>query len=290
MSESGYGVLVAVDGSPQSEAAAAWAAREAVLRGTPLTLAHVIAPVNVGWPASSFQGSFNDWQRENADLALEQARKAVHGSTGTEAPPDIRVEVMNGPALQTLVDASHDTQLLVVGTRGMGAFGRLLLGSTSSGLAHHAHCPVAIIRHETAPDPALPVLVGVDGSPSSEAATALAFDEASWRGVDLIALHAWSDVDLTPVIGSDWHEFERAAGEVLAERLAGWQERYPGVTVRQRVVSDRAAHWLINESENAQLVVVGSRGRGGFKGLLLGSVSSAVVQTAKTPVIVVRSR
>ena len=106
--------------------------------------------------------------------------------------------------------------------------------------------------------------LGIDGSPASEAATALAFDEASRRGVELVALHAWSDVGVFPVLGMDWRQYEDEGHEVLGERLAGWQEQYPDVTVRRRIVCDQPARWLIDESEQAQLVVVGSRGRGGF--------------------------
>jgi nucleotide-binding universal stress UspA family protein len=134
-----------------------------------------------------------------------------------------------------------------------------------------------------------PILVGIDGSPASEGATALAFDEASYRGVPLIALHAWSDVGVFPILGMDWRVYRDQGDEVLGERLAGWQERYPDVQVHRRLVCDVPARWLIDESKNAQLVVVGSRGRGGYAGLQLGSVSSAVVQSADVPVIVVRN-
>ena len=158
-------------------------------------------------------------------------------------------------------------------------------------MVHHAHCPVAIV-HEgeaEAPDHGSPVLLGIDGSPASEAATALAFDEASRRHVDLVALHAWSDVGVFPILGMDWHKYEDQGLEVLGERLAGWQEQYPDVHVRRRIVCDLPARWLIDESEQAQLVIVGSHGRGGFTGMLLGSVSTAVAESAKAPVIVVRT-
>ena len=134
----------------------------------------------------------------------------------------------------------------------------------------------------------LPVLVGIDGSPASELATAIAFDEASFRGVDLLALHAWTDSDTSRVLCKEWSTLQSRAAEILAERLAGWQERYPDVTVHRRLVFDRPARHLLDESESAQLVVVGSHGRGGFAGMLLGSVSTAVVHAARTPVIVAR--
>ena len=282
-SDKKYGVLVAVDGSAESQAAVRWAAYEAEMRHVPITLVHVVEPVVVTWPVRSLQGQFNEWQEDNARQVLEDAQKISQLS-------DTRSEVLHGYAVPALVDASKSAQMIVVGSRGMGAFGRAVLGSVSSGVVHHAHCPVAIIHVEEAqePDHASPVLLGIDGTPASEAATALAFDEASRRGVDLVALHAWSDVGVFPVLGMNWHQYEDEGIEVLGERLAGWQEQYPDVNVRRRIVCDRPARWLIDESQQAQLVVVGRRGRGGFAGMLLGSVSTAVAESAKAPVIVVR--
>ena len=159
-------------------------------------------------------------------------------------------------------------------------------------MVEHAHCPVAVIHTDKASapvDPKAPVLLGVDGSPASEAATEWAFDEASRRGVELIALHAWSDVAVFPILGMDWRTYQGQGEELLAERLAGWQERYPDVHVSRRLVCDTPARWLLEESQNAQLVVLGSYGRGGFAGMRLGAVSAAVAQSTKVPVIVVRT-
>src|SRR6478609_3611921 len=114
----------------------------------------------------------------------------------------------------------------MVGCRGRGALRRGLLGSVSTGLIHHAHCPVALI-HDKVPSSMQPVLVGIDGSPASELATAIAFDEASWRGVDLVPLHTWSDADVPNVFGIDSSAVQAAAVKTLTESLAGWQERYP---------------------------------------------------------------
>ncbi|MDT5138748.1 MAG: hypothetical protein QOD58_3010 [Mycobacterium sp.] len=106
--------------------------------------------------------------------------------------------------------------MIVVGSQGLGALGRLLLGSVSTGLVHHAHCPVAVIHsgQSVSPDLNSPVLLGIDGSPAADSATALAFDEASRRGVELVALHAWSDVAVFPALGMDWHERESQGQEV----------------------------------------------------------------------------
>lgn len=194
--------------------------------------------------------------------------------------------------IPTLVDASKHAEMLVVGCRGRGALARLLLGSVSAAMVAHAHCPVAVIHDEDAsthPSEQAPVLVGMDISPASDAAAAVAFDEASRRGVELIALHAWSDEHLSKFPGFDWSATATDEGELLAQRLAGWQERYPDVTVRRVVVCDDVARQLLERSKSAQLVVVGSHGRGGFPGMLIGSVARAVVQSARVPVIVVRN-
>jgi nucleotide-binding universal stress UspA family protein len=132
------------------------------------------------------------------------------------------------------------------------------------------------------------VVVGIDGSPASEAGTAIAFDEASRRRVGLVALHAWSDLDVSEWPGIDWPATQSMAEEVLAERLAGWQERYPDVQVTRVVAQAQPARRLVEASKEAQLVVVGSTGRGGFAGMLVGSVGETVAQLAQVPVIVAR--
>ena len=139
------------------------------------------------------------------------------------------------------------------------------------------------------PHPAqAPVLLGTDGSPASELATAIAFDEASRRHVDLIALHAWSDKEVFELPGLDWSAVKAEEERLLAEALAGYQERYPDVTVHRLIVCDRPARALVDTSESAQLTVLGSHGRGRLAGTLLGSVSNAVVQSVRMPVIVAR--
>lgn len=285
-------ILVAVDGSPESDAAVDWAAHESILRHAPVTLMHVISPVMVSVP---MEPMFNapEWYERSARHVLRHAEREFHASLGGSVPVDLHLVIGDGSIVSTLADASKEAQLVVVGSRGLGALRRLMLGSVSSGLLHHAHCPVAVVRTGAA-DAELcggdaPVLLGLDGTPASEAATAVAFDEASRRGVDLVALHAWSDVGIHLMFGADWHECEPQAGEWLAERLAGWEEQYPDVCVRRRIVCDEPAYWLIEESRRAQLLVVGSHGRGGFSGMLLGSTSSAAAQMSSAPVIVVRN-
>ncbi|OBG32671.1 universal stress protein [Mycobacterium sp. E3198] len=285
-----FGVLVCVDGSSASDAAVAWGSREAIMRKLPVTLMHAVAPVVVGWPEGQLYADMPQWQHDDAQHVVDQARKTLTAGLAGAQPPEIRTEVVYSGVVPALVEASTDAAMVVAGSQGLGALGRLLLGSVTTGLIHYARCPVAVIHssEDAAPDTNAPVLLGVDGSPASEAATALAFDEASRRGVGLRALHVWSDVGVFPILGMDWRDREREGQEILAERLAGWQERYPDVHVERLLFCDKPSRWLLEESERAQLVVVGSRGRGGFPGMLLGSVSSAVAQSAKVPVIVVR--
>ena len=291
LTRSGHGILVGVDGSPESDAAVRWAAREAVLRDVPVTLMHVIAPIVVSWPVRNLESSYLEWQDANAQHVIEQSQKTLLASTGESVSPPVRAQVRHDGVVTELTAASAEATMVVVGSRGLGPVGGAALGSVSRSLLHHAHCPVAVIKTDAAqpPNRTAPVLLGVDGSPASEAATSLAFDEASRRGVDLVALHAWSDVGVFPIVGMDWHQYEDEGHEVLAERLAGWQEQYPDVRVHRRIVCDRPARWLIDESKQAQLVVVGSRGRGGVTSMLLGSVSTAVAESTTAPVIVARS-
>lgn len=288
--ESTGAVLVGVDGSVSSRVAVDWGARYAKLHNQPLRLVNIISsPVMMAWPEAPLPDGYLQWQEEQSrdllDAAVATAAEAV---TGVE----VTTEILSGPTVATMIELTREAGIVVVGCRGRGALARGLLGSVSSTLVRHAHCPVAVVHDEDPlmADPAkAPVLVGIDGSRASEAATAIAFDEASRRGVDLVAVHAMSDADVLSMPGQEFSEFEQRGQEVLAERLAGYSERYPDVAVRRIVVWDKPANTLIEQSDNAQLVVVGSHGRGGFTGMLLGSVSASVVQAVRMPVIVARA-
>jgi nucleotide-binding universal stress UspA family protein len=283
-------VVVGVDGSAASDAAVRWAAAEAAMRALPMKLIHVVAPA-LGDSTMAPNGTVTQSQQDQARQIIEQSRHIADELA--PKPPDVHAEVAYAHVVSTLIDASLHAHMIVVGSRGRDAILGHMLGSVSSALIRHAHCPVAVVHDAEAAHQEIrneaPVLVGIDGSPSSEAATALAFDEASWRGVALVALHAWSDVGVFPILGMDWRDYRDEGEEVLAERLAGWQERYPDVRVHRRLVCDVPARWLVEESKNAQLVMLGSHGRGGYAGMHLGSVTSAVAQSAHIPVIVVRN-
>ncbi|MEV3901489.1 universal stress protein [Mycobacterium sp. NPDC050551] len=287
-----HGIIVGVDGSPAAKVAVDWAARDAALHNVPLTLVHARQGVDVNmWLDVPVSEDFWRFAEQHSRDILADAKTVAEAAMAGGDTVAIEERAVAGNVVSTLVDLSKDAQMVVVGSRGMGKVGRVLLGSVSSGLVHHAHCPVAVIHDEDPlmphPDRA-PVVVGIDGSPASERATAIAFDEASRRGIDLVAVHAWTDPACYALPDAAFAAVEPRA-EVLAERLAGWQERYPDVDVKRVLVHDHPAHQLLEQSEAAQLVVVGSNGRGGFAGMVLGSISSAVVQSARMPVIVARA-
>ena len=285
------GIVVGVDESPAAKVAVQWAAREAELRKIPLTLVYATSPEVATWSNARLPAGLARWHQDHGRRLVDDAFKVAEEATQHGGPAEIHTEILPSPAVSTLVDLSKDAEMVVTGCRGSGRWPGRLMGSVSSGVLHYAHCPVAIIHDD---DPSVPhrskapVLVGIDGSSASELATAIAFDEASRRNVGLIAVHAWSDVEVSEWPGIDWPVTQSMAEEVLAERLAGWQEQYPDVQVSRTVVRDQPARQLVQRSEDAQLVVLGTRGRGGFAEMLVGSVAESVAQMARVPVIVAR--
>lgn len=288
-------VVVGVDGSASSTGAVRWATHAAVARRAPLLLvSSQLGPDSCGGgvPPGFFAFQEAAGARRLADAA------AVAAAESTDVT--VRTELRTTPAIPALLEHSDTARMVVLGARGHGELGGGSLGSVTVAVATHARCPAVVVRGlPDAGQPQLdgPVVVGVDGSANSEPALAAAFGEASLRGAELVAVHAWTDLSLAAVHTldgngngerMDWPTVQAAQEALLAESLAGWGGTYPDVPVRRVVVQDRPVRHLLAESENAQLLVVGSHGRGGFASMLMGSTSRALLQAVDRPLMIVR--
>ncbi|MDW4910861.1 universal stress protein [Streptomyces sp. ADMS] len=285
-------VVVGVDGSASSLAAVETAAREAQWRGAGLRVVHAFL-----WPAMhaplgpSPLGPPEGGLRNMVERVVAEA---VARATSTAPGVDVSHAVVTGEPLTVLEAQSRAADLVVVGSRGTGGFVGLLVGSTAVHLATHGQCPVLVVREGG--DEEGPVVVGVDGSAAGEQAIEFAFAEAALRGARLRAIHAWTlwnaplpeMPEATDAYTNPPGGVAEAEERLVSEALAGRREQYPGVSVEHRAMRSQTREALIEASRSAQLLVVGARGRGGFAGLMLGSVSQAVLHHAHCPVAVVR--
>lgn len=299
-------ILVGVDGSAASMQALDWAAAEARTRGHGL---HVVCSYTLpSFTAASLDGGYAALDdtaiQEGARAVLEEAAGRV---TGTDLA--VTTTVATGDAAAVLVELSRDASLAVVGTRGRGGFADRLLGTVSSTLPAHAYCPTVVVplhdarRGGVVPDdqdrpvvrPVRKIVVGVDGSPQADLALREAIEESLAWGAELTAVAgvpvgagagvmAWlpATVDQTQVLADVTEGLNVVVDRALAD--------YPDVSVRRHVLDGTGAELLTEFSTATDLIVVGSRGRGGFAGLLLGSTSQAVLHHAACPVMVVTNR
>jgi len=233
------------------------------------------------WPPGHAISDYVDHANALVDEAAADAGDAFPGLTvTTSARP--------GDATQMLLNSSRHAALVVVGGRGHNRLTNVLLGSVGQAVAARARCTVAVVHGEPAVL-AGPVVVGVDSSPGADPALHAAFDEAAARDTRILAVRAWSPP------GGPWHsadvaEIETVEQRALADAVASWREKYPDVPVDLRLVTGDAGEVLVAASREAQLTVVGTRGRGGVAGLLLGSVSQHVLHHASGPLLVARAR
>jgi nucleotide-binding universal stress UspA family protein len=291
-------VAVGVDGSAESMVAAQWAAQEASRRHLSLTLVNgftePITGFHPGYPPAP--GLTQAMRKLSHDVLRTAARQLLDRFPDLE----MRTASVHADPRRAMVDASEHAALSVVGSRGRGRIPEVIVGSVALYVASHAHSAVAVVPPTTdisdAPSVG-PVLLAVDGSVNSEAAVGFAFDEAAVRDTTLLAVTVWDDLafrgfakggaQIGPLEDDEQHA-------VLAEQLAGWVDKYPDVPVRQIVLRGRPAQRLLGLGQNLptedrpRLLVMGSRGRGGVAGLLLGSISQHLICGSRIPVVVVR--
>lgn len=264
-------VVAAVDGSEGSARAARWAAEEAGRRHAGLRLVIV---------------NDDPARAEFAERAVEKVAVACRTRT-----PEVEVgtEVADGHPVEELVRRSAQAQLLVLGARGLGGFTEALLGGVSTTVATHASCPVVVVR-ENVPTTVGPVVVGVDGSPSSQRALLFAHDAAARLHAELVVVQVWHEVGLLAglLAPQDRDRVQQEVERSLAEQTATVRDLRPEVRTREVVERGHPVAALIDASRDARLLVVGHRGVGGFDGVFLGSVAAGVLHHAVCPVAVVR--
>lgn len=288
-------VLVGVDGSPESLGAVDWAVSRAAREGWRV---HVLCAYSLpSFTTASLDGGYaaldDSAIRSGAEAVVAEAMARTQGSGVT-----VTSSLETGDPAGVLVDLSDEAQIAVVGTRGGGGFADRLLGTVSSALPAHGHCPTVVVPHHTegaAYTPVKRIVVGVDGSEPSRKALRVAVHEAEVWDAELTAIAA---VPMASGAGAlAWLPAAVDREQVLADVRAGLDrsvaealEGHPGVVVRRHALDGNAAELMAEFSTAVDLVIVGSRGRGGFKGLLLGSVSQGVLSHASCPVMVVPSR
>ncbi|MEV4115691.1 universal stress protein [Nonomuraea sp. NPDC049695] len=279
-------IIVGVDGSVAARAAVQWAADDALRMKEPLRIVHAVdrSPYQVGRYSDV---ALPDVLQREGQRVLREAEALVH-----ERQPSVEVatqEAEGAPAV-VLREQAKDATEIVVGSRGLGGFAGALLGSVSTHVAGHARCPVVVVRGEHRPVQG-EVVVGVDDSPECEPALAYAFQQAKLRGSALRVLHAWQLPvhAFAPEITYDMDEIRRAQHQVVRDRVAVFAADHPQVTIVEDVQSAHPVDALVDASERADLLVVGSHGRGALGSMLLGSVSRGVLHHARCPVAVVRA-
>ncbi len=272
-----YGIVAGYDGSPGAAQALRWAAREARARDTALTVCLAWTPDHVELPTET---DLCDLARQHGQEILTRGLPYAGSLLG---PGRVRADLAGGPAARVLCERSRNADMVVVGSRGHSELPGLRLGSVSWQVAGHASGRVVVVRGPWRPanQPPGPVVVGVDGSPAGRAGIAFAFEEAALRGVPLLAVCALTDAP------GRLGEIRRVR-EDFEDLMTDQAKAHPEVSVWHRVLPGTPRAALLAAAAEAQLIVVGARGRGGFDEMSLGSIAHAVLQYASCPVAVVR--
>lgn len=278
--------LIGVDGSDHGRIALSWGLDRATARKASVELLHV-ADDSFLSESVAFLSEAQHASEQMLEAEIATARNEL-GFTG-----EISGSAVVGHPIAEIEEASKHADLIVLGAHTGGKFAGSVFGTRAVKIAAVAHCPVAVIPAESADRTGSGIVVGVDGSAPSNAAVAFAAEEASRRGVPLIAVYAWMP-PLTPGLEYLWSEElvaaqEKAAEEAIAIGVAGLATRYPDLEIRRQIVQAPPVTALIQAAEDAEMVVVGSRGRGGISRLLLGSVSHSILQALPCATVVTRA-
>jgi nucleotide-binding universal stress UspA family protein len=280
MNEHVHPIVVGYDGSADSERAVDWAVTAAQLRNCPIRLVAVIE-----------DDTDPDWLPDRVEKSRQRAVEQLGGHTDGELPVTV-MKPRSEPTTHALLRLAADAQLIVLGAHGHSVVDGALIGSVSQHLARHAECPVVVAREAHDPN-ARRIVVGFDDSPGSQQAVAFAFEMARDTKAPLTVIHGWrynwdGTVTLYMPMGRDVPEHIEAERKALRDAIREWREKYPDVEVGLEAVPVHPVRVLTDASDHAAMVVVGSRGRGAFAGLLLGSVSQAVLHRARCTVVVAR--
>jgi nucleotide-binding universal stress UspA family protein len=286
-------IVVGVDGTRESRHAVAWTLEEAACRKEAVELVHAFEyppPLLPFYDAATELGE--DYLREVASDAMT---REVAETAAEEPGVPVTGKVRDGVPIEVLLDAAREARLLVVATRGSGALGELVVGSTGTALAGSAACPVVVVPSppgNRAPGALDPVVVGIDGSAHGQAALRQAMEEGALHGRTVVVVHAWYPVpgglSATAAVQQRRLRADEVSHELLvSETLAGEGQRFQEVAVKTQVVQDHPVRALLDAARTASLIVVGARGTGGYPGLELGSVALGVLHHATCPVCVV---
>jgi nucleotide-binding universal stress UspA family protein len=275
-------VVVGYDSSGAGDAAFDWALAEAARRDLPI---HVFVARSILYAAAPGIGAASPWPDDlTGELVAEARSYAAAHAPGTT----VTIDTATGSPASFLVQASRQAELVVVGRGRHTALGEAVVGSTSAQVAAHASCPVVVVDRGTERPSTAPIVVAVDGSPGSDAALGFAFERASALDAPVVAVHAWwvgvPDAIGVSLLSEDQvAEVGEGAQRLLDDAVSAWVEKYPEVDVRKATVRQLPVEAVLAEAGQAQLIVVGSRGHGGFVGLLLGSVSQALLHHHDRP-------
>jgi nucleotide-binding universal stress UspA family protein len=279
-------IVIGIDGSPGGDSALRWGLAAAARQQAPVRLVHAFAP-----SMSDLRiGGGNDIGV--AGEALSAARDLLENTLAQtkSGHPSLSItsRLVDDAAASALIEESREAAMVVVGAHGARGFSNLVAGSTTMNVASHAHCAVVAVPTDwTHATDATGIVVGVDASEVTAGAITFAFREAAATGQGITAVHAWVDPVTLSAVTQDTADYRRAQEQALAELLAPWKAKHPDVAVALWVERGHPVHALAAAAERAQLLVVGCRGRGPVRSMMLGSVSHGVLHLAMCPVAVV---